>query len=373
VTSLSAAPGPQRHRLAAALTGPTSVSVLAALVIGGLIIAASGGSPTDAYTALAKGAFTGTGPRDTLERTIPLAGMAFVFAIPYRAGIVNLGGEGQMIVGGLSAAVVAINAAGPAWLVIGLAMFAGMAGGGIWAAIPAAGQRFLAVPILITSLLLNYIARSGTSYVVRTYVGDPNASASQTRSIPVENRIPSLPVLGDVSVAVLLLVVLIAAVWLYNRRTVSGYETLMTGFNPTFARYGGVGVERQRARLMIVAGAIGGAVGAELIVGELFVYQDGDLVGTAFAWSGLMIALLAPRNPIGIALAAAAFAALQVGGLSMQRTTDVSWQLAQVLQAVVIIAFIGRFAIRWRPRRPGSGGDMPAAGLSGVLKGEPDV
>jgi len=228
---------------------------------------------------------------------------------------------------------------------------AGLVAGALWAALPAFGQVALMLPILIPSLLLNYVARSFTGYLVRFHFADPTATAIATRSVPIENRLPVLPIAGGVTISILLIVALAIAVAVYNRRTVGGYEALMTGINPTFAKYGGVGVDRQRTRLMIAAGAVAGAVGAQIIVGQLFVYIDGDLVGTAFAWTGLMVALLAPRNPAGIVVAAFLFAALQVGGLSMQRTTDVPWQLAQVLPGVVIIVFISRFAIRQRARR----------------------
>ena len=122
----------------------------------------------------------------------------------------------------------------------------------------------------------------------------------------------------------------------------------MTGLNPAFARYGGVSVDGQRTKLMLVAGAIAGAVGAHLIIGQIFIFVDGELVATAFAWSGLMVALVAPRSPLGIIAASYVFAAVQVGGLATQRTTDVPSQLAQVLQATVIIVFVLSFALKWR-------------------------
>lgn len=339
-------------RVVAIVGNPMVVSITVAVVIGGAIIAASGSSPTASFQALVRGAFTGSGLRNTLARSVPLAGMAFVFAIPLRAGAINLGGEGQMLSGGLAGALVAIYAPGPGWFVLVLAMAAGMAAGAAWGFLPAIGQTMMMLPILITSLLLNYIARSITGYLVRFQFGDPTATAIATVSVPLDHRLPVLPIAGGVTISLVFLIALTAAIAVYNRRTVGGYESLMTGTNPSFARYGGIHVDRQRTRLMLAAGAIAGAVGAHVIIGQLFVYIDGDLAGTAFAWSGLMVALLAPRKPFGILLAAFFFAALQVGGLAMQRTTDVPWQLAQVLQGVVIIAFISRFAITWRRKRP---------------------
>jgi simple sugar transport system permease protein len=301
-----------------------------------------------AFEAMVDSALSTSGLRNSLVRAVPIAGMAFVFAIPYRAGVVNLGGEGMMLFGGLFAALSAIYLPGPSWFVILAAMGIGTFAGLFWAAVPALSQSRLMLPILITSLLLNYIARSITGYLVRFHFLDPRATQTATVAIPIEHRLPVLPILGGVTVSILVVLAIAVAVRMYNRRAVGGYESLMTGFNPNFAKYGGIGIDRQRTRLMLVAGAIAGAVGAHLVLGQIFVYVDGDLVGTAFAWSGLMVALVAPRSPVGILAASFVFAALQVGGLAMQRTTEVPSQLAQVLQATVIIVFVGSFAIKWR-------------------------
>ena len=342
---------------------PNTLSVVLSLVIGALIIAACGSSPIGAFDAMVDSAFSSSGLRNTLVRMVPIAGMAFVFAIPYRSGVVNLGGEGQMLFGGLFAAVAAIYLPGPPWLVILAAMGIGMLAGLAWAAVPALSQSRLMLPILITSLLLNYVARAITGYLVRFHFLDPRATSIATVAIPTEHRLPLLPILGGITVSVLVVLALAVAVRMYNRRAVGGYESLMTGFNPNFSRYGGIGVDRQRTVLMLVAGAIAGAVGAHLVLGQIFLYVDGELVATAFAWSGLMVALVAPRSPVGILAASFVFAALQVGGLAMQRTTDVPSQLAQVLQATVIIVFVGSFAIKWRIDRRSRNENSEAEGV----------
>lgn len=282
---------------------------------------------------------------------VPIAGMAFVFAIPYRAGVGNLGGEGQMVLGGLAGTLVAINAPGPPWLVMTLAFVCGSAVGAVWAFIPALGQTRLLLPILITSLLLNYVARSIAGYLVGFPFQDPRAGDISTAPVPIEHRLPKLPILGGVTISVLAIIVVVACTAVYNRRTVGGYESQMTGLNPRFAWYGGVGVDRTRTRLLLVAGAIAGAVGTHVIIGDFFRYVDGGLVGTAFAWSGLMVALLARKSTVGILAASLLFASLQQGGLAMQRSTDVPEQLSLVLQGIVIIAFVSHFSITWRMAR----------------------
>ncbi|MFP5487693.1 MAG: ABC transporter permease, partial [Acidimicrobiia bacterium] len=116
----------------------------------------------------------------------------------------------------------------------------------------------------------------------------------------------------------------------------------------------GVDVARQTVLGMVAGGAIAGAVGAHLIVGQAFRYVDNDLVGTGFAWTGLLVTLLALHRPWPILAAGVFFAGLQVGGLAMQRSANVSWQLAQVLQAAVILSLALRIVLvrRRRPRPP---------------------
>jgi simple sugar transport system permease protein len=102
---------------------------------------------------------------------------------------------------------------------------------------------------------------------------------------------------------------------------------------------------------MAASGAIAGLVGTHLVVGETFRFLDGDLVVTGFAWTGLLVTLLALHRPGPIAVAGFFFAALQIGGLAMQRNVNVPWQLAQVIQAVVIVLLAGRFVVGRRASR----------------------
>jgi len=134
-------------------------------------------------------------------------------------------------------------------------------------------------------------------------------------------------------------------------RSVAGYESQMTGFNMRPARYGGIDVEQRTVQVMVVAGAIGGLTGTHLIIGAALRLIDGELVLAGFAWTGLLVSLLAVNRPIPIFITGMFFSALQIGGLAMQRNAGVSWRLSQVLQAVVIVAVACRLAIR-RGERP---------------------
>jgi general nucleoside transport system permease protein len=219
-----------------------------------------------------------------------------------------------------------------------------------WAALPALGQVYLQLPILITSLLLNTPARALCSYLVKNYFADPTATSTTTVAVPEGSRIPTPELLRDASLSAVVVLAVVVVVSLRNTRAVSGYEGLVSGANLRFSRYGGVDVNRQTLRTMLAGGALAGTVGAHLVLGQAFRFVDGDLVGTGFAWTGLLVTLLAAHRAWPILAAGLFFAALQVGGLAMQRQAGVSWQLAQVLQAVVILSLAMQLVLVRRRR-----------------------
>lgn len=351
-------------RLSAAAYSPVTSSLVLAFLVVALIIVISGANPITAYSEMWSGATSGSGPRTVVNRAIPIVGMALAISIPFRTGIINLGGEGQMVIGGFTGAVTAINLPGPAPVVIAVSFVAGATAGALWALLPALGQTWLQLPILISSLLLNAPARALASYLTKYYFADPAATSTATVAIPADTRVPTPDWLGGASVTALLVLVLVVLLGLYNNRTVGGYESLMSGLNLQFSRYGGVDARRQTIVSMAAGGAIAGAIGTHLVIGQAFRFVDGDLAGTGFAWTGLLVTLLAMHRAWPILAAGLFFAGLQVGGLAMQRTAGVSWQLAQVLQAVVILALAMRIVLVRRRNGSDSGGaDDPSGSL----------
>lgn len=361
------------QRLGAWLAGPIPVSVVLALVIGGIVIAAAGKDPFTAYSSMLEGSLTGRGLANTFQRAIPIVGMAMALAIAFRAGVFNLGAEGQMILGGLTGTLVALYLPGPGFLVMVAALVAAVLGGALWGVLSAFLQTGLGVPILITSLLLNYPARYFSSYLVRFPLKEHGSSMVASPPIPEDVRIPPLvpadsalgqsmsESLGRDHVLVLLtrgvnwsllvvLVVVLLTVFV-NRRTPVGYESGMSGLNLRFARYGGVRTDRLTVWTMFVSGGISGLVGVMLVLGSQYRLIDGALLGTNYAWTGLLVALLAASRPLGVVIAGTLFAAIVVGGEAMQRSADVSGQISQVIQAIVIVLLVIRVQLPVRSRR----------------------
>ncbi|MGB0114527.1 MAG: hypothetical protein WBP59_15005 [Ilumatobacteraceae bacterium] len=365
-----------RTRAADIVYSPVTSSLVIAFVVVGIVILVSGSNPLSAYSEMWSGATSGSGPKTVVNRAIPIVGMALAISIPFRMGIINLGAEGQMVLGGLAATLTAIHMPGPGPVVITAAFAAGSITGVLWSLLPALGQTALQLPILITSLLLNAPAKALASYLVKYYFGDPAATSTATVVIPPQTHIPTPDLLGGASLSAVFVLVLVVGVWLYNTRTVPGYESHMSGINLKFSRYGGVDVTRQTIRGMVAGGAIAGAVGAHLVLGQAFRFVDNDLAGTGFAWTGLLVTLLAVHRAWPILWAGVFFAGLQVGGLAMQRSAGVSWQLAQVLQAVVILALALRIVLVRRrravPRDDGPGQSTEAlTDAAATLMGTP--
>lgn len=361
------------------LAGPVPLSIVVALIIGGVAVAIAGINPLDAYPSMAKGSLTGRGLANTLGRAAPIVGMAMALAVAFRAGVFNLGAEGQMVLGGLAGTVVALFVPGPGWFVMLLACAAAIVVGALWAALSAVMETAMGVPILISSLLLNYPARYFSSYLVRFPLKEPGSSMVATPKVPDDARIPALipknssfgqslreslgkdnafvQLTSGVNYSLLVIIAIVALAIFANKRTVGGFESGLAGLNVNFARYGGVRTKVLTIRTMVISGAISGLVGIMLVLGSDFRLIDGSLVETNYAWTGLLVALLAANRPGGVLIAGTFFAALVVGGEAMQRSDGVSSQISQVIQAAVIILIVVQLTWpKFRKRALGRGG-----------------
>jgi ABC-type uncharacterized transport system permease subunit len=325
---------------------PVLPAVAAAVLLGGALVFATGADPLATYREIVVGALAWENLPNTLNWAVPLLGMTLAGAIPLRGGMVNLGGDGQLVIGGLVAAVVPLALPAPGWLLLILAAALAMLAAGAYAALAAWGEVRHGIPLLISSLLLSYPAIGLGSYLVGFPLRDITSGLPQTVMIPSQAR---LPMLSDLlNVGVLAIAVAAALFVFFDRCTVAGYELRMRGLNARFARYGGVALTRQTVGSMFASGAIAGLVGAILVLGSQFRFTDGALLSPGYTWSGLMAALLAGGEPVGAIAGGLAFAALQSGGFAMQRETSVPRVLTMVLQALIILFVAARHGLARR-------------------------
>ncbi len=377
------------------LAGPTPVSIVLALAIGGVFMLIAGANPLEGFVAMFQGALgNGLGISNTLQRAIPIVGLAMAVAIAFRAGVINLGAEGQMVLGGLVGGVVALTMPGPPILVTLCAVGAAMAAGALWGVLAALLQSSMGVPILISTLLLNYPARYFSSWVVRFPLKDPDSSMVASRAVdPAVQISPLIPkgsglhdaladAFGSKSAIVmiganvnwsLLIVIAVVAITVFmNRRTRFGFESGIHGQNPEFARYSGVHTNLLAIKTMALSGGLAGLFGVMLVIGAPNTrIIDGALLQTNFAWTGLLVALLAMYRPIGVAIAGTFFAAIIVGSAAAGRELALSPQISAIIQALVIIllAFRVRLPI-FRRRVAASEAEDPPHQLASAVDNE---
>src|SRR5699024_4424559 len=282
------------------------------------------------------------------------------------------------LVGGL----VALYAPGPSALVTVVACLAGAAVGSLWGAIPALLQLKPGVPLLITSLLLNYPAQFFSSWMVRFPLKDPSSSRVATEAFAPDVQIPliaapssglgqalldtlgkdsMLAIVGrSVNWRLLVVVVIVIVIQVMYTRTRFGFESGINGLNPGFTRYAGVRAGAMKVQTMMLSGAIAGLVGAMYTIGAPNTrIIDGQLLDSNYAWTGLLVALLALYRPLGVAVAGLFFAAIMAGSATMGRELSLSPQIASVIQGIVIVLIA--FRIRIPVRKLSSNGDVVAS------------
>ena len=255
----------------------------------------------------------------TINRASPIVGMGLAAAIAFRAGLFNIGGEGQMILGAVSAALCAIYLPIylplPGFLLITISMLAAMLAGGVYALFAASLQFQLLIPLLITTLLLNYPARFFASYLVSHPFRDIPSGMNQSLLIPEAARLPILLERTQLHGGVIIILASVIIAGVLIQRSVAGYDLRMSGFNADFARYGGIAQRRLGYGVMFISGAMAGLVGAIEVLGIHYRYIDGMLVQPLYAWTGIMAALLANNSAFGVLLTGLFFSGLHTGKL----------------------------------------------------------
>jgi simple sugar transport system permease protein len=342
------------NKLLHPLIGPLAAIILG-LLAGSIAILVAGGSISETYSEMWKGAFGSFYFfTSTLSRATPVILIGMGAVVAFRSGFFNLGAEGQMVLGGLSAALVGLYMPGPAWLVCVAALLAGIAAGGLWSAMAGYFDVRFRVNLLITTLLLNYIATLFAGYMVAYPFKDRTGSAAMAQSAMLDNAIwlPKLFKGMAVHSGLIIAVIAVIVLFIYLSKSVSGYEARMLGGNPLFAVYGGVRRTSLMLATMFASGGLAGLAGATEILGSQYRYIDNAFSSADYAWTGIMAALLANANPIGTAIAAFFLAALQTGGMGVELNTDVPLEIGSVIQSVLILFITVKFTrIYWKRRK----------------------
>jgi len=317
-------------------------SIIAALIVSGLIILFAGESPYVVYREMASGAFgSGYQRSETLVKMIPLLLTGLGVSVAFRMQLWNIGAEGQFYFGAIFATWVALYGLPHAgsWTIVPAMMVAGIIGGALWAAIPGVLRGYLGVNETITSLMLNYVAILFAEWLVHgpwknpVGYGFPGTATFAAASY--------LPTWGTTRVHLGLAFGLVAAVVLavVLQRTRWGYEIGVAGSSERVARYAGMATARNIAIVMIVSGGLAGLAGMAEIAGIGHSLQRG--LSPGYGYTAIIVAWLGRLNPFGIVLVSFLLAALLVGGDQLQLSLGLPAAIAPMLQGTILFFLLG--------------------------------
>ncbi len=285
----------------------------------------------------------------TLVRAVPLMLTGCAIAVAFRAGVFNIGGEGQFLVGATAAtaAALAIPHGGAFGTVVALG--AGAVAGGAWAGIAAFLRDRFGVLEVISTIMLNFVALHAVSYLVRGPLQESTHVYPQTSTIVEGIRLAHIPGAGRLHVGLLLaLAVLILTGWVF-RHTAAGFRLLASGENPSAAESAGlIDVKRTTRRAFVASGALAGLAGGVEVLGVTYALYEN--ISPGYGFTAIAVALLAGLDPWRVILSAALFGALEAGGGAMQRDASVPSVFVSVIEALLILAVIGAQTRRWRGR-----------------------
>ena len=303
----------------------TALRAFAAVVVALALVALAGAlfghSPTDLLTILLGGSLD-----ETILKAVPLLLTGLTIAVAFRAGVWNIGGEGQFIAGALAAFVAAR---------FGLvaALLASVIAGAAWASIAALLRWWRNAPEVLTTILLNFIAINLLGWCVNGPLQEASARYPQSDAVSV-----ALPKLGEVHAGVVLAAAVAVAMWWMLYRTDEGLRLRATGFNPSAAKFAGINVDAQIFRAMAISGGCAGLAGGVELLGVT--HRLFERFAAGYGYSGIAVALLAQLHPLGTLVSAFFFGALATGAGELQRSANISATVATLIQAVVILTMI---------------------------------
>ncbi len=327
-------------------------SIAIGVVIASIVIRLAGYDPSAAFAALYQGALGS--PRaigETLLRATPLLFAGLAVAYGFRAGLFNIGAEGQLFLGGLAAAWLGVALAGLPWYInIPAILVAGAAAGAAWAFIPAILKARVGAHEVITTMMFTYIGR----YLVSALINGPLRAPGQipqTNAIPPESALPRLNEVftflapNRAHMGFVVAVVLAVVMWVILKYTTLGFDARAVGFNPSASETAGISIQLTTVKALCISGALAALAGVSEVIGthgRLF-----DQFSTGYGFTGIAVALLAKNHPIAVIPAAILFGGLSAGAGTMQLEADVPQKVIFIIQAVVIFLVAAETIVRW--------------------------
>ncbi len=359
---------------------PALIALLLALLVSAVLLFALNANPFEAYGAMVQGAVgTENATAETLVKATPILFVAIGITIAFRGGMINIGGEGQMIAGALGGTWVALQMGdSPAFVAISTSLFVGFIAGALYGGLAGFLKAYFDVNEILSTIMLNQIAVQGMNFLLNGPMLDPEAAG--LNNIPKTARITENLQLSRLSVSLpepfvnllgledgtffdrtrlhsglIIAIVLAFVAYIFLWRTSLGYRIRAVGENERASRYAGINVKRQSIYAMFLAGGLAGLAGVVQVLGLQYRLQtDGSPAGfTASAgFNGIVAALFGGLNPIGAIPASAFFGGLLVGAQKMQRELGVSASIIIAINGLIVVFVVSsEYFIRQRMKR----------------------
>ncbi len=332
-------------------------AVVAALLVGALMLWALDANPFDGYKALFSGAFGGADElADTAIKSMPLLLVGVGICIAFRAGVINIGGEGQIVAGAILSTVVALAVPDlPRILLVPLVLIAGAIGGGIWGAIPGALKAYANVNEILSTIMMNIVAAQFLSFLLQDLLIEEGAiRIQQTERLSENSHLPLLPGGTRLHIGVLIAVGVAILGYILLFRSALGVRLRAVGHNPHASRYAGMPVKRSIVQALALSGACAGIAGAVLVFGSESHRLIGEGGAAAFTqnagFNGIVAALFGGLRPLATIPAAFLFGGLLKGGIDLQQAVQVPGALIVALNGVVVIFVVSSFKLQSRMR-----------------------
>jgi simple sugar transport system permease protein len=322
------------------------LATLAALSVGAVLLYLIGTKPLEAYSAMLQGAFGSKNAlADTIVKATPLLLVGVGICISFRGGVLNIGGEGQLIVGALSATFVGLALPDASFgILVPLALLAGFIGGAIWGGIPGVLKAYFNVNEILSTIMMNAIAVQGMNYLLRGPLIDPVQleAASRIPQTARLSRLFDLPRLVPTRLHMGAVIAVVAAilVYIFLWRTTIGYRIRAVGLNAYASRYAGINVRHYMVLALLLSGAFAGLAGAVQVYGVHHrMFTDGSAMGFtgSAGFNGIVAALFGQLHPLGTIPASFFFGALIVGANAMQRAMQIPSALITTLNGLLVV------------------------------------
>lgn len=321
------------------------VAIASALIVGAILILLAKANPITAYSILFKESLADYyGFANTIAKTAPLLLASLGVLVPLKAGLFNIGAEGQIYLGGLGSALVGLYLQGlPALIHVPLGLLGGFLLGGIWGFIPGYLKAVRGVNEVITTLLLNYVALNFVGYLVNNPLKAPGAPSAYSELIAESARLPIILPQTQAHAGIFIGLLATGLLWVLLTRSPLGYQIEAVGQNPTAARYAGMSVERTIIAVMAFAGGLAGLSGAGEVMG--LKYRLFDRFSPGYGFDAIAIALLSRGNLAGIVLTSLFFGILRSGANVMQRSANVPVTVVYAIQGLTVLFIAISFAV----------------------------